>query len=331
MPDGRYRVLASKILSGKPKGPFPQVGFRADDPNDLIPHEHRRELRGLRVISSWVNHWDMKEDQSLDMYVEEGGRKFLRHYLLDFGSDLGAGQVPTEYFRGREHGFDTKSMAKEIVTLGGYTSADEKHGTIISPEVGMFTPNDFDPAGWKPTYPTVMFDNMTDQDAFWATRIICRSARANFAASWKRPSYTDPTDTEYVLEALLERRRIIAKHWLAKVDGLSNFSVRPAQEGVALMFRDLMIDNKLARAEGTSYTYEIKGRHYRSAMKTVHQTAIVLDRDVLGAAMERGGGETPIELTIWTKRGGTASQPVKNLPERDSTGGAVEIMRISRG
>src|SRR5262249_41703104 len=53
MPDGRYRVLASKILKGKAKGPFPQVGLRGDDPNDLIPHEHRRELRGLRVISSW--------------------------------------------------------------------------------------------------------------------------------------------------------------------------------------------------------------------------------------------------------------------------------------
>src|SRR5262249_36983452 len=52
LPDGRYRVLASKILQGKPKGPFTHVGIRRDDPNDLIPHEHRRELRGLRVIAS---------------------------------------------------------------------------------------------------------------------------------------------------------------------------------------------------------------------------------------------------------------------------------------
>src|SRR5262249_10941277 len=47
MPDGRCRVMASKILKGKSKGPFPQIGFRKDDPNDLIPHEHRRELRAL--------------------------------------------------------------------------------------------------------------------------------------------------------------------------------------------------------------------------------------------------------------------------------------------
>ena len=50
MPDGRYRVLASEALPGKPKGPFSHIGIRRDDPNNLTSHEHRRELRGLRVI-----------------------------------------------------------------------------------------------------------------------------------------------------------------------------------------------------------------------------------------------------------------------------------------
>src|SRR4029077_3934736 len=117
-PDGTYRVLASKILKGVPKGPFPYVGLRKDDPNDLIPHEHRRELRGLRVIASWINHWDMKEENGLDMYVEEHGRKFLRHYLIDFGSTMGAGQHPEEYFHGREYVFDSVSILKELFTLG---------------------------------------------------------------------------------------------------------------------------------------------------------------------------------------------------------------------
>src|SRR5206468_1981458 len=62
MPDGRYRVLASKILPGKPKGPFAYMGMRGDDPNDRVPHEHRRVLRGLRVIASWIDHNDLKEE-----------------------------------------------------------------------------------------------------------------------------------------------------------------------------------------------------------------------------------------------------------------------------
>jgi hypothetical protein len=150
--EGRYRVLASKILPGKAKGPFPQVGFRSDDPNDLIPHQDRRELRALRVIASWINNWDLKEGQSLDMYVVEDGRRFLRHYLLDFGSSLGASGDPTEYFHGHEYGFDIKTMTKEIATLGFSESPHEKRSTIISAEVGNFTADDFKPGAWKPTF-----------------------------------------------------------------------------------------------------------------------------------------------------------------------------------
>ena len=46
----RYRAVASKALDGKPVGPFRYYGTRPDDPNDIFPHEHRRELRGLLVV-----------------------------------------------------------------------------------------------------------------------------------------------------------------------------------------------------------------------------------------------------------------------------------------
>ena len=112
MPVGRYRAMASKMIRGKPKGPFSHVRFRKDDPNDLIPHEHRRELRGLRVISSWIDNWDLKEGQGLDVYVEENGRHFLRHYLLDFNSALGGDTYPFEYYHGHEYGFDLPNVFK---------------------------------------------------------------------------------------------------------------------------------------------------------------------------------------------------------------------------
>ena len=187
--DGRCRVLASKILQGKPKGAFTQVGLRLDDPNDLIPHEHRRELRAMRVIASWINNWDLKEAQSLDVYVEENGRKFLRHYLLDFGSSLGAAIDPTEYYHGHEYGVDPGSITKEIFTLGIHESANEKRALVLSPEVGSFTAAEFHPGKWKPTFASVMFSNMTDLDAFWATRVMLSFTREDLA--WRLCSTAD--------------------------------------------------------------------------------------------------------------------------------------------
>ena len=58
--DGTYRVILSKGAPGRPIGRIKFHGTRADDPNDVIPHEHRRELRGYYVFAAWLNHVDAK-------------------------------------------------------------------------------------------------------------------------------------------------------------------------------------------------------------------------------------------------------------------------------
>jgi hypothetical protein len=329
--DGRYRVMASKVLPGTPKGPFTQVGLRTDDPNDLIPHEHRRELRALRLISSWINNWDLKEAQSLDVYVEEKGRKFLRHYLLDFGSSLGANDEPTEYYHGHEYGFDVGSIAKEIFSLGLYESANEKRALIISPEAGNFTAAEFDPGSWKPNFPSVMFDNMDDYDAFWATRVILSFTEEDLSAIVETAEFTGLTTNNYMLQTLLDRRKMVARYWLGKVDGLSEFSIRQAADGVALTFKDLMVDYNFAAGHSTDYTYQIKGGSYKSAKKSTYLHDINIDRETLGAAVEHGLKDSPVEISIWTHRFDFTSEPVRIYfdwsPNRDT----FAIRRIARG
>jgi hypothetical protein len=330
MPDGRYRVLASKQLQGTPKGPFPHIGIRRDDPNDLIPHEHRRELRGLRVIASWINHWDMKEEQSLDMYVEENGRKFLRHYLIDFGSTLGGGQHPLEGFRGHQHVFDFGDIVQEFFTLGIHDSPDEKKAVAISPQVGIFSAKDFDAENWKTTYPVMAFQNMTDEDAFWAVRIISSFSEAELRKIVEAAQYSDAKNTNYILSTLLERRRIVADHWLRQVNPIARFSIETQADGVAVKFTDFMVDAKLADRKSTAYTYQIKGRMFRSDAQTVHDPVIPISRNILGAALEKGSPYRPIELTIRTIREGTDRDAVTvYLSQRPN--GELFVSGISRG
>jgi hypothetical protein len=329
-PDGRIRVLASKMLPGKPKGPFPHIGVRGDDPNDLIPHEHRRELRGFRVIASWLNHWDMKEEQSLDMYVEENGRRFLRHYLLDFGSALGGGQYPLETFRGHQHVLDATDIMHELITLGIHESYDEKKGVAISPQVGMFSSLDFDPENWKTTYPVMAFQNMTDEDAFWGVRVMLSFTEAELRKIVETAEYSDPKNAEYILQTLLERRRIVAGHWLQRVNPIARFSVEKNSDGLALKFRDFVAENNLANASLTEYSYQVKAERFKSEEMATRQPVIQLDRKTLGNALESAASTRPIAVTILTKRPGTDRDPVTVYLFPRSNGRFV-VGKISRG
>jgi len=70
--DGSYRVIASKALEGRSVRHFRFYGVRSDDPNDVIPHEHRRELRAYGTFAAWLNHVDSKSINTLDTVLDLG-------------------------------------------------------------------------------------------------------------------------------------------------------------------------------------------------------------------------------------------------------------------
>jgi hypothetical protein len=77
----------------------------------------------------------------------------------------------------------------------------------------------------------MMFDNLTDIDAFWAARVILSFTKEDLRNIIKTAEYSDPMTNEYILRTLWERRQMVAHHWLAKTDALSDFSVRPFGQG----------------------------------------------------------------------------------------------------
>src|SRR6478672_4670097 len=118
-PDGSYRVVASRALEGRPVGRIRFYDTRPDDPNDIVRHEDRRELRGYGVFAAWLNHVDAKAINSLDTLVVEDGRAVVKHHLIDFGSSMGSGGIgPADRWAGSQYLVEGGSIGKQMFALG---------------------------------------------------------------------------------------------------------------------------------------------------------------------------------------------------------------------
>jgi hypothetical protein len=229
-PAGTYRALASKLLRGTPVGPFQYFGTRPDDPNDIFPHEHRRELRGLRVFAAWLNHDDSRAINTLDMLVEEEGRRFVRHHLIDFGSTLGSASVGAQKPRaGWEYMWEPSAVVKRIATLGLW---DKKWVRVPYPayhSIGRFEATHFEPQDWKPEYPNPAFLNATDEDTYWAARAVMAFSDDEIRAIVKTGQLSDAEAEEYLIQTLIARRDKVGRYWLTRLSSFDHFSIQDGE------------------------------------------------------------------------------------------------------
>lgn len=254
--DGHYRVLASRALQGKPLGPFLYFGTRTDDPNDIIPHEHRRSLRGLRVFAAWLNHVDAKAINTLDTVVTEGNRTVIRHHLLDFGSTLGsAGTGPRDYYEGHEHLYESGATLKAALSAGFLLPIWRRISYESPRAIGRFEANAFDPRAWKPRTPNVAFLHATADDEFWATRKLASLDRSLIAAAVRSARYSDPEAERYLIDTLVRRRRRILDAYLPAITPVVDPSL--STDGT-LRFSNLALDLDVARRpEGYSVVWYV--------------------------------------------------------------------------
>jgi hypothetical protein len=218
-PDGSYRVIASKAVAGKPVGPFLYAGTRPDDPNDTVPHEHRRELRALRVFAAWTNHVDCKSINSLDTLVAVSGRAVVRHHLIDFGSTLGSASVkPRDYDEGHQYVVDAGPTAKGIVTLGFYIPSFHFIDYPGFSSVGHFSAEHFDPPNWKPRAPNPAFRRARPDDTFWGARRVMAFTDEMIRAVVRTGQYSDPAAEKHIADTLIARRDAIGRAWLTNVN-----------------------------------------------------------------------------------------------------------------
>jgi hypothetical protein len=243
-PDGSYRIMASRALEGIPVGPFRYEGTRQDDPNDVVPHEHRRELRALRVFAAWLNHVDTKAQNSLDTLIATGPHAIVRHHLLDFGSTLGsAGVEPMGWRDGYEYAFDKRAAILALVSVGLYVPPWQRIRYPDLPSAGRIEAEHFRPDRWKPTLPNPAFQNARPDDTFWAARRVMAFTDDAIRAAVQEAQLSDPRATAYLTRVLIGRRDAIGRTWLTAVNPVVHPSVTDA--GV-LTFRNAATDAAIA-------------------------------------------------------------------------------------
>jgi hypothetical protein len=265
-PDGSYRVLASRNLAGRALGPFRYYGTRPDDPNDIFPHEHHRELRGLSVFAAWLNHDEVRSSNSLDTVVSGNNRQVVRHHLLDFGSTLGSGSVRAQSRRaGNEFVWESRPTLITMLTLGFYVRPWIKVDYPDVPAVGRLESNYYRAEDWKPDYPNPAFKNARPEDHFWGARIVAAFTDDAVAAVVKEARFTDPRATEYLTKTLLERRSKVLAAWLNATNPIVNVALSGSGE---LTFENAAEKAGVARS---AERYTVQWSRFDNAAGTHHE------------------------------------------------------------
>jgi hypothetical protein len=284
--DGSIRALASLWVPGKVVGQFMFTGRRSDDPNDVFPHERRRELRGLRVFSAWLNHDDARAINSIDTYVEEEGRRYIRHYLQDFGSNLGSGSTSAQQPRGGyEYLIEPGKIGKGLIGLGFYQRDWMPIKWVDDPTIGNIEADVFDPATWKTEYPNPAFKQLDAADAFWAASILSRFSDTMIRAVVEQAKLSNSDGAAYLGDVIIKRRDKTVRWGITATNPLDRFEVRggPLPE---LAFDNIAV--RLGYAQGARYTVRWAAFDNHAGTTSAAQPPVEAD------AMR-----TPVPADIW--------------------------------
>lgn len=320
------RMQASRWLEQPVLGPFRYEGTRPDDPNDVVPHEDRRELRGGRVLAAWLNHWDSREQNTLDIWIATNPKEakkspgYVEHHIIDTSDTLGQHALPDTLERrlGFSYVVDWRDIGMDFVTLGLRVSPWDR--AKVDPHVsrfGYFSARDFDPAGWKGAYPNPAFIRMTERDAAWMARRIARLGTPEIDAIVKSAQLSEPRDEAYIEATLIERQRRIFARYLTVLSPLTDVTVHADGRVCAL---------DLARQRGV---YPEARFHYRAEQATPGgRTALAVEPGPDGVLCTGPIARTDhaIRIRIWN---GTSAGPldVYGYPRPDQPFQLVALRR----
>ncbi len=222
---GRRRFAFSELIEGDPISAWTYEGTWDADPNDVVPHEARRDLRGMFVLAAWLGRIDSRQENTVATWIaSDDSHGHVRHYLLDFSETLGVLNEDDALARRFGHAgyIDLQYMFEDFVTLG-LIERPWQHVELgpAGTTLGYFDVRTFEPEQWRPGYPNPAFDRMTEHDAAWMARILARFGDAHIRALAQRGRFTSPTVRDELERVLRGRRDRILERWLTRLSPLT--------------------------------------------------------------------------------------------------------------
>jgi hypothetical protein len=311
---GEYiRFQASAWLEGRLIGPFRYEKTRADDPNDTIPHEERRELRGGRLLAAWLDHFDAREQNSMDAWVAanpqapDSSPGYVRHYYLDTSDTIGSTWDWDGVSRRMGHSYllDWGDIGLDFVTLGIPPRAwDRAHFEPGYELFSYFSVRDFVPDRWVNEYPNPAFSRMTERDGAWMARILARFTPENVGALARMGRFSDPKLTAYLESVLEGRLEAILSRYLLRLSPLTGVHVEP---GDHLCAEDLAETRRLRPPEDFHYRARLGERPLGATRPAPAQVCVDLPR----VAGDGGPPDDAAErYTVVTIEDGVAEGPL---------------------
>jgi len=333
--DGSYRVAAGRLLPGKVLGGFRYSGTRPDDPNDIVPHEHRRELRALRVFGAWTNLTDLKAGNTLDTLATENGRTIVKHVLQDVGSTFGMANAQHEWDIGYEHFYESGASRKRLFSFGFDLSPWQTIPYREYPAVGKFEGDRFDPREWKPQTPTTAYMELREDDAFWAAGRVMALNDDLIRAAVHTGQFSDQAAEQYLAATLIKRRDIIGRTYLNDINPIAN----PVLDARGLTFGNAAVDARVSPAasgyraiwyrfdNATGATAQIADTRSATTTITVPQNLPDADRsfvaiDISADSTTHPSWQKPVRVYFRRIGGAWKLVGLDRLPERDAAAGA---------
>jgi len=262
-PDGRFRAVAVSWISGKVLGAFDMKGRRPDDPNDRIGHQDRRSLRASWLIAAWLAVYDASALNTIDSYVEEDGRHFVRHYLIDFGAGLGSAtsdvKGPSD---GGQHSLEIGRTLAAMLSLGLYRRPYQSQrgpwfaGVGAHPTIGWLPAETFDVEAFRTNRKVPAHKRMTDRDGYWGAKVVTSFTDAQLGAVVETARLS-PDDATYLVHTLRVRRDVIGRRYMTAMTAVEAPVVRGEGDRWEVCFDDLAIARGYAEVSGVRYRVRV--------------------------------------------------------------------------